>query len=250
MKTIALCYHDIISGGSYNESGFEGRLADIYKFEAVEFQRHLELMHSTTSAGPLHLTFDDGGISAITTTAPILERFGRRGYFFITTDYIGNRSFLTAKHIQELHSRGHVIGSHSCTHPVRMAMCTDDQLRDEWTRSIEVLSNIIGSPVRTASVPGGYYSDRVAEWAARAGIQTLFNSEPMARVRRVSGCDVIGRYSIQPGIAPDTVASIAAGAFAPRAQQYVYWKAKKMIKRLGGSYWLEFRRVWINRRSS
>jgi hypothetical protein len=34
----------------------------------------------------------------------------------------------------------------------------------------------------TASVPGGYYSDRVAETAAAAGIRILFNSEPTTKV--------------------------------------------------------------------
>jgi peptidoglycan/xylan/chitin deacetylase (PgdA/CDA1 family) len=180
----------------------------------------------------------------------MLEQYGRRGYFFITTDYIGKPSFLTPEHIRGLHARGHVVGSHSCSHPQRMAMCTDEQLCDEWTRSVAILGDIIGSRVTLASVPGGYYSDRVAEWAARAGIRTLFNSEPVAGVRQVSGCEVIGRYSIQPGISAQIAASIAAGSVAPRARQYIYWKAKKALKTVGGSYWLEFRRAWISRRSS
>src|SRR5437764_1202238 len=82
----------------------------------------------------------------------------------------------------------------------RMSHCSPEQLLLEWEESARVLSNILGDKVRVASVPGGYYSKRVAEAAASSGIEVLFNSEPTSRIKHVKGCMVLGRYSIQQGV--------------------------------------------------
>ena len=74
------------------------------------------------------------------------------------------------------------IGSHSCSHPLRMGHCSWPQLLDEWSRSRAILSDIVGADVRDASVPGGDFAPQVAEAAARAGITRLFTSEPTGDV--------------------------------------------------------------------
>src|SRR5205823_4330182 len=95
------------------------------------------------------ITFDDGGRSAMA-AADMLEARGRIGHFFITTNYIGTRGFLTEEQIRELAARGHVLGSHSCSHPLRMGHCSWPQLLNEWTRSRSILSGVIGVEVRDA----------------------------------------------------------------------------------------------------
>ena len=90
-----------------------------------------------------------------------------------------------------------MIGSHSHTHPDIYRELEWEQMVVEWRRSCEVLSEIVGEPVHSASVPGGYYSRAVAETAAQAGVTDLFNSEPTTRVQdtmndillRVGGAD-------------------------------------------------------------
>lgn len=188
------------------------------------------------------LTFDDGGVSAIEQTAPLLEAAGWRGHFFITTGKIGEPGFLDPSQIRQLHQRGHVIGSHSVSHPPRMSHCTTEQLHQEWRQSIQQLSDIVGCPVTTASVPGGFYAPRVAETAAEAGIKILFHSEPVSYQRRLFDCLLLGRYSIQRHTPARTAAAIAAGAWGPRFQQVAYWNTKKVLKSVGGKYWLALRK--------
>lgn len=197
------------------------------------------------SATPFLITFDDGGASAATRIAGMLEERGWRGHFLVTTDYIGTRSFVTREQVRALHAGGHVVGSHSCSHPLRMAGCSRAQLLDEWRRSIGVLGEIVGERVRVASVPGGHYSRAVAETAAEAGIEFLFTSEPTARVREVEGCVIVGRYAVQRWTTAEAAAAIATGKFAPRARQAILWNAKKLTKRLGGEYYLKMRRTLI-----
>jgi len=110
------------------------------------------------------------------------------------------------------------------------------------------LSEILGTKIRVASVPGGYYLRRVAEAAVAAGIEVLFNSEPTSRVeRRVNGCLVLGRYSIRQGVSAEAAARIASGDWPPRLRQYVFWNSKKIAKHLAGSYYIALRKSVLNK---
>jgi peptidoglycan/xylan/chitin deacetylase (PgdA/CDA1 family) len=243
-------YHDIVELGDSSASGFPGAGPAIYKLDRDEFARHLEAIRRALHPGrELLLTFDDGGLSAYAPVAEMLEQYGWRGYFFVTTDWIGQPGFLNADQILELDRRGHVIGSHSCSHPERMSREPWERMLAEWRGSTERLAEIVGHPVTVGSVPGGYYSRPVAEAAAAAGIETLFTSEPTARVRMVNGCRVLGRYTVQRGMGPEWPAGLAAGKLGPRLRQALLWKAKGVAKALGGSLYLRLRAA-ILRRSS
>ncbi|HYP01771.1 MAG TPA: polysaccharide deacetylase family protein [Pyrinomonadaceae bacterium] len=282
MRAIAIMYHDVVAREEHERSGFAGADAALYKLDPAQFAAHLEAMGEAVggakparvfelagdagkagsdadggakgegntngrrvAATPFLITFDDGGASAATRIAGMLEARGWRGHFLVTTNYIGARSFVTREQVRELHAGGHVVGSHSCSHPLRMASCSRAQLLDEWQRSVAALSEIVGERVRVASVPGGHYSRAVAETAAESGIEFLFTSEPTARVREVEGCTVVGRYSVQRWTTPEAAAAFATGKFAPRARQALLWNAKKLTKRLGGEYYLKMRRTLI-----
>lgn len=249
-EPMSLLYHDVVPDGQYRSSGFSSPDADIYKLDASEFRRHLQAI--TARGVPPHaglFTFDDGGVSALEPTATLLEEFGFIGNFFITTDFIGTAGFLSRAQIQSLRRRGHIIGSHSCSHPTRMALCSTDQLRREWSESRVVLRDILGEDVISASVPGGFYSRKVAEAAAASGIRILYTSEPTATQADVDGTVVIGRYSVQQGTAAATAAALAAGDRWPRMKQAVIWDLKKAAKKAGGRYWLAFRKQVIARRA-
>lgn len=126
-----------------------------------------------------------------------------------------------------------------------MSYCSWRQLTQEWANSVKALSDILGTQVTIASVPGGYYSTRVAKAASAAGITTLFNSEPVTRSHEVDGCLVLGRYTILGGMLPSVAAGIAAGHVMPRVKQLMFWKLKELGKRAGGESYLKVRKVFI-----
>jgi peptidoglycan/xylan/chitin deacetylase (PgdA/CDA1 family) len=248
----ALMYHDVVASGEEDTSGFPGRDAAFYKVTPERFDAHLDAIVGATAArgaGPaigrgLTITFDDGGVSAMR-AAEALERHGLAGHFFVTTNYIGAPGFVTRSDIRELARRGHAIGSHSCSHPLRMAHCDVRQLADEWTRSRGVLTEALedaASDVRTASVPGGDFATRVAEAAAQAGYTTLFTSEPTRAVRHAFGVTIAGRFAIRSWTTAETAAALAAGRWLASARQAVVWNAMKMTKRVGGERYLRLRR--------
>jgi hypothetical protein len=259
MNVTSLLYHDVVPPGGHAQSGFPGGDADIYKLEVPEFIRHLDAIQHSVPAGlsvwpdrppsgdPVLLTFDDGGLSNLEHAAGLLEARGWRGHFFIPTDFIGKPGFMDGSQIQSLRRRGHVIGSHSCSHPPRFSACSHHDMLREWSESRKRLSDLLGEDVVTASVPGGYYARNVAEAAAEAGLTALFTSEPTSRTHAISGCLILGRFSVQQGVSAATAAQLAAGATAPRLRQWVFWEGKKILKRIGGRFWLKLRKSLLNR---
>lgn len=260
MKFFSLIYHDVIENGAAHLSGFAGADADIYKLEKDFFESHLEKIEannlkprlvndlSDDENSKIFLTFDDGGKSAFTHIADALERRGWRGHFFIATDFIGSPEFLTADEIRKLDERGHVIGSHSASHPLRMSSCSPEKMREEWQKSVEKLGEILGKKVTVASVPGGQFSKEVAIAAEECGIKTLFNSEPVATVYDVGKCKVFGRYSIQQMTSADEAAAMAKGDLMPRLKQYAFWNLKKTAKKAGGEIYLKVRKRVLAKR--
>jgi peptidoglycan/xylan/chitin deacetylase (PgdA/CDA1 family) len=262
MRVACLLYHDVIDNADWDSSGFTGPGTAKYKLSRPEFEAHLaaianvrdtpsstahELANSSDGTLPFLLTFDDGGESAVTCVAGLLEKYGWHGHFFVTADQIGRKGFLNPEQIRFLRRKGHVIGSHSFSHPVRMAHCSREELTDEWTRSIKMLSDILGEQVDTASVPGGYYSDRVGETAAAAGVRVLFNSEPTTAVHAIGGCLVVGRYNIFKGMPPGVSGDLVSVHSDARSRQWIYWNFKKIAKRAAGRPYLAARQ-WLLRK--
>ena len=118
---------------------FFGRFFDVISL--TELLRRLE--SGSELRGRLVVTFDDGYLRNATVAAPILERYGQRGCFFVTTEFIGsdhvawwdaeNRiqsQWMTWDHVRSLRAAGHDIGSHTLTHPDLGVISADDARRE------------------------------------------------------------------------------------------------------------------------
>ena len=250
---MALMYHDVVDSQAWDSSGFPGEWPALYKLSREDFTAHVAAIRESlgdtptpridelreTDTEPFAITFDDGGASAHTVIAGILEQARLPGHFFVSTAYIGTPGFASAAEIRDLRRRGHVIGSHSHSHPTRMSACSRQELDREWRDSLRVLEDIVQEPVTVASVPGGFYSRAVGEAAAAAGVRWLFTSEPTQRVTTVDGCLVFGRYAIRRG-----VTARKAGEYARRDTWTLWrdscvWGGKKLVKRVAGKAYVE-----------
>src|SRR5207237_6071300 len=101
----------------------------------------------------LLLTVDDGGRSALNIGDALCAR-GWRGHFFIVSNLLGARTFLAAADIRHLRSCGHLIGSHSHTHPDIFNALSPRRMLEEWHISTDTLSQVLGERCATAAVPG------------------------------------------------------------------------------------------------
>ncbi len=205
-RLVALMYHDVEE--AQVASGFQVPSARAYRLPLPQFLSHIEAIQKgplqprsvfdLASGGDRHgllLTFDDGGASAVR-IADILDGKGWKGHFFVTTSLIGTSGFVTRSNILDLYRRGHVVGSHSHTHPNICYNLTDEQMFAEWRTSCLELASILGIPIIVASVPGGDMNRRTVVMAAKAGIEYLFTSEITRSPWQSAGITCFGRVCI------------------------------------------------------
>jgi len=249
MRIPTIIYHDVVDS-EWDESGFPGAGAARYKLRRPEFEQHLDCIASDgraagvtvfdflagPSADKFLITFDDGGASSLY-IADRLEARGWRGHFFITTGKINAPTFVTRAHIRELHGRGHVIGTHSRSHPHWMSDLSREQLDEEWRTSASDLAEILGAPVKTGSVPGGSTSIEVTLAARDAGLSILFNSQPTTATSEVDECMVLGRFAVRNGTSPRRAAALVHGTGGARLLQSAEWAAKGIVKHHARSAW-------------
>ena len=208
-RIASLMYHEVADDPA--SSGFQRPGALPYKHSTNAFAGHLARIAGAPAAPGLVvdvdferagryllLTFDDGGRSALT-AAELLARHGWRGHFFVVTSLIGSRGFLDPAGIRSLRQAGHLVGSHSHTHPNIFREQSPPGMVEEWRTSCDLIAQILGEPCVAASVPGGDISRRVLESASTAGLRYLFTSEPWLTPRRMGDCWILGRYSVKAG---------------------------------------------------
>jgi peptidoglycan/xylan/chitin deacetylase (PgdA/CDA1 family) len=231
MQPVSLLFHDVYLSDA-SESGFDSPAAGRYKLSVDEFDSQLG---ESDVLGAARLTFDDGGVSFYTIVADKLEARGLHAYCFVTTDFIGRTGFLDAAQIRELDARGHVIGTHSASHPTRFSALSRADMRSEWIESRQRLEDVLGHGVTAGSVPGGYFSRDVGRTAAQSGLFLLFNSEPVRSARAIDGCTIAGRFTIRAGAPPDLARRFVQSAPWARSKEWATWNAKGLVKPLLGS---------------
>lgn len=219
-RVAALMYHDVTDEPT--TSGFQRPGAWAYKLSRQRFDEHLtqlaaaapapSLVTDVALAGAgdhLLLTFDDGALGA-RHAADMVARRGWRAHFFVVTGLLGTPGFLAPADVRALRAAGHLVGSHSHTHPDIFRDLPPARMALEWRTSRAVLEDLLGEPCALASVPGGDSSADVFRSAADAGYRFLFTSEPWLYPRRVAGCVVLGRFSVKAQTPPGRVVALAA----------------------------------------
>ncbi|MBV9880405.1 MAG: polysaccharide deacetylase family protein [Gemmatirosa sp.] len=245
---IALIYHDVVDAPVA-----AGDDADRFLVRRAAFAAQLDAMatagtpvRTLADAAPptgrdVLITVDDGGISNHQTIAPLLEAHGWRGHFFVTTAWVGAPGFMGPAELRDLAARGHVIGSHTHTHPRKLSALGTAALADEWRRSADALRDILGADVTAGAVPGGFTSRDVADTAAAAGLVHLFDSESRTRVRRNGAQRLYGRYTVWRDTPLDGFLGLIGRSPISRLRQSVSWETKKIAKQLLGERWFALR---------
>ena len=247
MKLVSLMYHDIVTT----------RPSRRYSFSVPEFREHLAAIKKTVGGAPavpdaardmsgFALTFDDGHPGWLH-AAEALQELQWKASFFVVTGWIGKAGVLERSDIKRLAGMGHVIGSHTVDHPHQLSHRDEPFIRDQWSRSKAVLEDILGRPVTSAAVPGGFYSAKVGRAAAESGLKHLFTSEPVATSWDVGGCRILGRFALTSGMSSHRVARIAAGTRTEHALHYLGWNLKKAVKSVAPGLYRALReRVYSN----
>ncbi len=231
MSHINLMYHDVFSLDP-SESGLASSL---YKIDVASFEQQLiELSKLAAEGISLSLTFDDGGSSFYTIIADLLEKYHFKGLFFVATAYIGKPGFLSERDLFELDRRGHAIGTHSHTQPDNMTLLSNDEINEEWSESVRILSRILGQQVSVGSIPNGYESDVIIKAANLAGVSDLYTSLPSVNYRNFLGVTIHGRFVVLSSTGIEGIKKICTSA-GYRRTLLVKWYLLLIPKKLLGN---------------
>ncbi|MDD4921934.1 MAG: polysaccharide deacetylase family protein [Bacteroidales bacterium] len=194
-----LCYHRIA----------DGKKGD-YTVSPATFSAHMKILadsgyHSISPAQlydylvynknlpkkPVMITFDDSRIEHTEIAAPIMEKNGFRGVFFIMTITYGKKNYMTTEQIAQLAKAGHTVGLHTWDH----TMVTKYKETTDWQKQIaapkEKLEKIVGRQVEYFAYPNGVYDHKGAkELSKYFKISFILTSkrdsiEPLQTVRRM-----------------------------------------------------------------
>ncbi|THU39538.1 polysaccharide deacetylase family protein [Niastella caeni] len=137
------------------------------------------------------LTFDDTHESHFSMAAPVLEKYGFRGVFFIMTVCIGRKNYLTAQQIKMLAAMGHSIQCHTYDHPP-VKKITGEQWQQQVDKPVKKLEAITGKRVEYFAYPFGVWSEQAIIELKKRGIKAAFQlsgkkstTEPLYTIKRM-----------------------------------------------------------------
>lgn len=246
MKQIVLMYHCVYSQCK-EESGFQFPTSYPYKIDVKKFEEHIVsiIQACEVNKKPIDdiiFSFDDGGISFYTVIAPILEKHGLHGLFFISTQYIDTDKFLSRNQIRELKKRGHFIASHTHSHPLDLSALTYEEILNEWRTSKSILEDILNESVAIASIPNGRGADLVVKAAQEVGFNMLYTSVPTTTIQTYKDLSIIGRFVVRHNTTSNSILNIIFKS-STRIKLYIRWWCLNIAKQILGSNYRKLKRI-------
>lgn len=195
-RTVVLCYHSVNKSAadlSVDPETFREQMLTL-RGMGYSFKGFGDLVYDILRWGPPKhnvacITFDDGFEDNLTQAAPILSELGIPATVFVTSGLmLGDQrtmdhfrdltrydtTFLSPDQLPELRKHGIEVGAHTHTHR-NLARLTIDQMRDEITRSKQIVEDALGEPVRSFAYPFGkrgiHYNENTVNLVREAGFQ-------------------------------------------------------------------------------
>lgn len=179
---IIVLYHSVGGGtaGSVPLPEFAAQMELLSeRFQVVRLRELFDARRNGPPRNIAVVTFDDGYLDSFTHAAPVMERFGIKGTFFITTGRMG-RHFPTCSgevpmmnpgEVRDLACRGHEIGAHTVSHP-KLTRIGLKQAQIEIEDSKRALEDELGSPLHSFAYPKGDWNPQVRSLVKDAGFQS------------------------------------------------------------------------------
>lgn len=240
-----MMYHDVYRH-SIKESGFNTNGANHYKIAFDAFEEQLQILSEMIANNLIKkedviLTFDDGGVSFSDVIMPLLGKYGFKGHFYISTDYIGEDGFMTADQVKMLVENGHVVGSHSCSHPRNISSLNISDREHEWFTSIEKLDSICGCKTEEISIPNGYFSKKDTDIFKRACISKVYTSS-IGEHKFINGVEIIGRIAIDSTTSVQSFIAYITGGWQLR-KLVIKQSILQIIKSILGNSYIRIKKV-------
>jgi len=165
-----LCYHRIDPGrkGDYTVSPatFTAHmkiLADSGYHSILPAQLYDYLVYNKNlPEKPFMITFDDSRVEHSVIAAPVMEKYGFRGTFFIMTITYNKKNYMTTDQIVKLANAGHTIGLHSWDHTMVIKYKDATDWQKEVAEPKKKLEKIVNRKVEYWAYPNGVFNHKGA----------------------------------------------------------------------------------------
>jgi peptidoglycan/xylan/chitin deacetylase (PgdA/CDA1 family) len=152
------------------------------------------------SDGKIVISFDDGYASCFEEGMGVLETFGCKAIQFLVSGRIGKandwdgtgEAIMDKPQVREWLAAGHLIGSHTVSHPDLTRLRSRDA-REEIHTSRKWLEDTFGIGVNYFSYPLGAYDDRILGMVREAGYSAAVTTELAYRSLRESFSSLVRR---------------------------------------------------------
>lgn len=118
---------------------------------------------------PVVLTFDDGWRDQYKYAFPILKKYQYPTTFFVFTNAIGRKAFLSWDELREMSASGMTVGGHTRSHPYLTRIRSSAVLWDEIYGSKLLLEKKLGVTVSQFAYPFGMYNASTTALVENAG---------------------------------------------------------------------------------
>ncbi len=118
---------------------------------------------------PIILSFDDGWSDQFAYAFPILKAYGYTATFFVFTNAIGHRGFLSWNELRQLLAAGMTIGDHTRSHPYLTGISSSTVLWNEIDGSKKLLEKQLGVSINEFAYPFGAYNTAIQTLVKKAG---------------------------------------------------------------------------------
>lgn len=149
--------------------------------------------------GAVVLTFDDNNLGLYRYLYPLLKRFRWPAVLFVHTDYVGkptSKEHCTWAQLKEMEKSGLVkVYPHTASHPADLRKLSDKQLAKEMLAPRVLMEKQLGGSRAYVSYSNGFYDERVARAAAKAGYR-LGITEDWGAAEQSRNLLMLRRYSM------------------------------------------------------
>ena len=126
------------------------------------------------------LTFDDGYDDAATTALPLLQKYGARGTFYISSGFVGTPRHLTWRQIRTMRSAGMEIACHGTEHLDLSTLDRAGQMHEAGHCVASFARYLGGFRPSTYAYPAGKYDATTLSIMKQLGFRAAFTEEPGA----------------------------------------------------------------------
>jgi peptidoglycan/xylan/chitin deacetylase (PgdA/CDA1 family) len=127
---------------------------------------------------PLIISFDDGWASQYQYALPLLKKYGFIATFFIFTNAIGVKNFMSWDQVLALKEADMQIGCHSKSHPALTRIKSEEALREEIFGAKQIIETHLRKTVTAYDYPFGLYNDHIIDLVKEAGFVCARGTAP------------------------------------------------------------------------